>query len=71
MFLFSRLYTQLDNLYNGDKVLGDTTNLFLNENWEEIFNELKRSIFDAFGLIMQNIINTVFRKIPYNELFSN
>lgn len=62
---------QLDNLYNGDKVLGDSTNLFLNENWEEIFNELKRSIFDAFGLIMQNIINTVFRKIPYNELISN
>lgn len=61
----------LTNLYNGDKILGDSTNLFLNENWQEIFNELKRSIFDAFGLIMQNIINSVFRKIPYNELFSN
>lgn len=62
---------QLDNLYNGDKLLGDSTNLFLNENWEEIYNELKRSIFDAFGLIIQNVMNQVFRKIPYNELFSN
>lgn len=71
VFTIERLYMQLDNLYNGDKILGDSTNLFLNENWEEIFNELKRSIFDAFGLIMQNIINSVFRKIPYNELFAN
>jgi len=69
-FTIERLQMQLDNLYNGDKLLGDSTNLFLNENWEEIFNELKLSIFDAFGLIMQNIINTVFRKIPYDELFT-
>lgn len=62
---------RLDNLYKGDKVLGDSTNLFLNENWEEIFNEIKRSIFEAFGLIMQNIINVIFRKLPYNELFTN
>jgi len=70
-FTIERLHMHLENLYNGDKVLGDSTNLFLNENWGEIFGELKRSIFDAFGLIMQNIMNTVFRKIPYNELFSN
>lgn len=67
----SRFIVKLDNLYNGDKVLGDSTNLFLNENWQEIFNELKRSIFDAFGLIVANLMNQVFRKIPYNELFSN
>lgn len=70
-FTIQRFIVQLDNLYNGDKVLGDSTNLFLNENWQEIFNELKRSIFDAFGLIIANMINQVFRKIPYNELFSN
>lgn len=70
-FTIEKFIVRLDNLYNGDKVLGDSTNLFLNENWEEIFNELKLSIFDAFGLIVSNLINQVFRKIPYNELFSN
>ncbi|KAJ6635879.1 Protein takeout [Pseudolycoriella hygida] len=68
-FTIERLYMQLDNLYNGDKVLSDSTNLFLNENWVEIYNELKRSIFDAFSLIVQNTINTVFRKICFFKNF--
>lgn len=60
----------LENLYNGDKLLGDATNKFMNENWLEIFNEIKHSIFDAFGLISENMFTSVFRKLPYNELFS-
>ena len=59
----------LQNLYNGDKALGDSTNAFLNENWEEIYNELKQLIFDAFTLIIQNTVNNVFNKIPYKDLF--
>uniref|UniRef100_A0A1A9UNH9 Uncharacterized protein n=1 Tax=Glossina austeni TaxID=7395 RepID=A0A1A9UNH9_GLOAU len=31
---------KFDNLFNGDKALGDNMNKFLNENWKEIFNEL-------------------------------
>uniref|UniRef100_A0A1A9ZDH2 Uncharacterized protein n=1 Tax=Glossina pallidipes TaxID=7398 RepID=A0A1A9ZDH2_GLOPL len=30
---------KFDNLFNGDKALGDNMNKFLNENWKEIFNE--------------------------------
>lgn len=63
------MHIHLENLYNGDKLLGDSTNLFLNENWEEIYNELKQLIFDAFTLIVQNTIVNVFKKIPYDELF--
>lgn len=58
-----------ENLYKGDKALGDSTNLFLNENWKEIYGELEPLIFDAFTLIIQNTIVNVFHKIPYNELF--
>lgn len=61
----------MDNLYNGDRALGESTNLFLNENWKEIFDELKQSIFDAFTLIVQNLLNNVFNKVPYAELFAN
>jgi len=68
-FTIERFHTYFGNLYNGDKLLGDSTNVFLNENWEDIFNELKGLIFDAFGLVMQNILNSIFRKIPYDELF--
>lgn len=68
-FTITRLITNFENLYNGDKALGDSTNLFLNNNWEEIYNELKPLIFDAFTLIIQNTIVNVFRKVPYKEIF--
>lgn len=60
---------QLDNLYRGDKALGDGTNLFLNENWEIIFSELKQNIFDAFSLIIESVFNNVHSKFPYKDMF--
>uniref|UniRef100_A0A336LPE9 CSON015406 protein n=1 Tax=Culicoides sonorensis TaxID=179676 RepID=A0A336LPE9_CULSO len=36
-----RLNIFLGNLFNGDKLLGDNMNEFLNENWKDIWNELK------------------------------
>lgn len=68
-FTISRMNFQLSNLYNGDKLLGDNTNLFLNENWKDIFNEIKKSVFSAFAQISENILTNVFAKVPYDELF--
>lgn len=64
-----RIIYKLDNLYKGDKLLGDSTNLFLNENWKEIFPEVSGSIFDAFSQIIGNILRQVFAKVPYKDLF--
>lgn len=64
-----RLYIQLDNLFNGNKQLGDTMNGFMNENWQELFNELKPSILDALGAVIVNLVNGVFIRIPYEQLF--
>lgn len=61
--------TTLENLFNGDKALGESMNKFLNENWEVIFDEMKPVIDEAIGEIVKNIINNVFAKIPYKDLF--
>jgi len=66
LFRFS-LY--LTNLFNGDKALGDNMNLFINENWRDILKELKPSIQDTISQILQNIINRIFAKIPYDDIF--
>lgn len=71
VILFLRIITYFGNLYNGDRTLGETTNAFLNENWQEIFGELKGSIFEAFTLISQTLLDNVFGKVPYRELFSD
>lgn len=71
VFDTTRLYLRLDNLFNGDKTLGDSMNLFLNENWRDILQELKPAVRETFAQILSGIINSVFDKIPYNELFSD
>lgn len=60
-----------DNLYNGNKELGDSTNAFLNENWIDVFTGLRQVLLEAFSLIFQNILNAIFKKIPYDDLFLN
>lgn len=59
------------NLFNGDKALGDNMNKFLNENWRDILNELNPSITSALEQILEAIINRIFGKVPYRELYLN
>ncbi|XP_061390856.1 protein takeout-like [Musca vetustissima] len=60
------IHFKIDNLFNGDKTLGDNMNLFLNENWEDIYRELRGSITSAFGKVFQTVIGHVFTKYPYD-----
>lgn len=69
-FFVRRMQAHLGNLYNGDKALGDSTNQFLNENWQDIFNEIKQAIFDAFSLIAQTMLNNLFAHHNYRDLFA-
>ena len=64
-----RLYIQLDNLYKGDKRLGDSTNLFLNENWQDIYKELRGAVEDTFAGVLNGVINKFFAKNKYHTLF--
>lgn len=66
-----RLYVYLGNLFNGNRALGDNTNLFLNENWQIIFAELKPSIRETFTQILSSIINSILDKLPYDEMFND
>ncbi|XP_049547943.1 uncharacterized protein LOC125959175 [Anopheles darlingi] len=65
----SRFYMQLSNLFNGDKLLGDNMNQFLNDNWQDILKELKPAIIGAFTKIFRAIITNVFENVPYTDLF--
>lgn len=66
---FRRMQAHFENLFNGDKALGETTNRFLNEEWQTIFNEIKGSIFDAFSLITQAQLNNMWSHHDYSQMF--
>lgn len=70
-FTTTRLYIYLGNLFRGDKALGDNTNLFLNENWRDIFDDLKPKLFETFGEIFEKIINSAFSIYPYDEMYQH
>lgn len=66
----SRLHIKLENLFNGDRLLGDNMNKFLNENWRDILTELKPAVKLAIEELFKGIINRIFLRIPYNEIFT-
>lgn len=65
------MYMHMDNLFNGDKLLGDTTNQFLDENWQVLVTELKPLMLKAIDDASVDIVKPVFDKIPYAELYDN
>jgi hypothetical protein len=48
---------------------GDNTNKVLNENWKEFFEELRPTLHDTFGSAFLKLANTLFHKVPENEIF--
>lgn len=59
-----------ENLFNGNKVLGDTVNQFINDNWVRVFPEFNRPLFDIFSSILKKSIQNVFNQLSVDELFS-
>ncbi|XKL62176.1 hypothetical protein PGB90_002009 [Kerria lacca] len=68
-FTTSKLYINLENLFNGDKNLGPQMNIFLNENWHEILEELRPAISDALATIFTQIAQRFFERVPITHVF--
>lgn len=64
-----RMYIDLENLFNGDRLLGESTNRFLNENWSDILSELMPVLKTAIGDIINGVLSPIFAKFPYDQLF--
>lgn len=58
-----------ENVFKGDKRLGDEINKVLNDNWKEIYDELVPSYEAAIGSWLTSIANRFFSRVPLNEIF--
>lgn len=58
------------NLFNGDRLLGESTNTFINEQWRDIFGELRPGYEETFGIIFKDIANRIFTRVPFNDIFN-
>lgn len=62
---------RFDNLFNGDKLLGETMNNFMNNNWEPVFNGLIPGYEEQFGEKFKSVANILFSQIPFDFIFLN
>ncbi|XP_034486092.1 protein takeout [Drosophila innubila] len=60
---------RLDNLFNGDKVLGDVINQTINENFDLFTNEVIAPIARALEVKFKAIATKIIENFTYNELF--
>ncbi|XP_067014589.2 protein takeout [Anabrus simplex] len=58
----------LDDLFNGDKEMGDAMNTFLNENWRNVAQEIRPVMEDTIGEIFKTFCNKIYHKYPLEQL---
>lgn len=66
-----RMSIKLTNLFNGDPALGSNLNEFLNQNWNEVWTELQPSIHVAIAEVVKSILQTLFKRFAYEEIYAD
>ncbi|PSN45325.1 hypothetical protein C0J52_18066 [Blattella germanica] len=61
-----RLTVNLENLFNGNKFLGDNMNAILNDNWEELMKDMAPAFEETVGQLIHRVLGNVFGLVPYN-----
>lgn len=60
---------KFDNLFDGDERLGAEINKVLNENWDEVFTDVREGYEKSFGLIFHGLANRVFTRVALKDIF--
>lgn len=60
---------QFEDLFNGDKVLGENMNRFMNQNWKPVFQNIIPEYEKFFGEKFKSLANNVFQTVPMNQIF--
>lgn len=57
------------NSHTGSEQINDTVNKVVNENWKDIYYELKPDLEKSIGDIIKALLKPVFNEIPYKEFY--
>ncbi|KAJ9577452.1 hypothetical protein L9F63_005953 [Diploptera punctata] len=64
-----RMYLRFENLFNGNKLLEDQMNKFLDANWKDVYEELTEPGTEVMLEILISIINKIHMIAPFEEMF--
>ncbi|KAL3278141.1 hypothetical protein HHI36_013484, partial [Cryptolaemus montrouzieri] len=68
---FGGLHFKLENLFNGDKTLGDEMNRFLNENWKEVLSEFQELVNGPMKSVMVRIASGFLNNLVLEDIFGD
>lgn len=60
-----------DNLFNGDKQLAANILKVMNDNWKEIFDDVKEGLESSYSEIFKAVASRLFNAVPLHEIFLN
>ncbi|XP_044745834.1 protein takeout-like isoform X2 [Coccinella septempunctata] len=64
-----RAYYQFDNLFDGNKLLGDNINRVLNDNWKQLFDDVIKDYLVVASQYLMALTNRLFQKVPLKDIF--
>ncbi|KAJ3664931.1 hypothetical protein Zmor_000463 [Zophobas morio] len=62
-------HINFDNLFDGDKALSDNVNNVINENWRDVFNDVKSGYEEAGAKVAESVFSSLLSKVTASELF--
>ncbi|RZB40293.1 JHBP domain containing protein, partial [Asbolus verrucosus] len=65
------LQAEFENLFDGDKVLGNRINKVINDNWDILFDAGKGSYETVFVKYFAAMFDNVLARASINELFGS
>jgi hypothetical protein len=58
-----------ENIFNGDKQLGDNINWVINDNWKEVFDDVKDGYVEVINRIFLELFNNFFSTVSLENAF--
>lgn len=58
-----------ENLFNGNAQLGREMNKVINQNWQDVWSELREGITNGFETVLGSLITDVLHQITYDEFY--
>ncbi|CAH1129435.1 unnamed protein product [Ceutorhynchus assimilis] len=64
-----KMQMNFENLFNGNKLLGDNINRVINENWDALFSDVRTSTEECYAGFLKRYAQDFFDKVPVDEIF--
>nr|XP_022899726.1 protein takeout-like [Onthophagus taurus] len=64
-----RMFYHFENLFDGDERMGAEINKVMNENWKEVYADVKLGYDKTYGMIFLGLANSLFSRVTFDDIF--